>query len=1067
MTLGGAEGFGVHDVELDVMPVEGEIGSDEMHQFVQPFVIFQQLRREFLVEQRAAGADVVHLRHGADGGGRSVRVGALNRRDALRKRLAAEASVRRRAGDRAEVDMHGGGEKIDVIFPAFGVGTPVNGGKVGFEDAAHERIGVVVVVAVARRAVDENLPQPLVFREIAAERGEEGFHRDVTFVVNVVAHRAHRVRHRADADALNVGRVVARAAVVVILAFGDAVVNEEGEKRRRHVARVEPLDDVVAANLDIDKIAELRLEGGEEFVESGKFARVAGLRSQLLAGARVVAVVEGNFQHFGHIEVAGEIVIFLPECADFHAARRAAAARVFDAFAHADEFLHNQIGVEDGRLPVAGADDFRRAFDESIGILFAHLNRGGGLQQPHLFDDIQQEIRDLVHAVRAVLEDAADVDLREIGVGAALLCGDADFGRRGLVVEFDPQALQQFFGRVARQRAFFQAFAVEGQKMTVEMPRAERIPGVEFGRDAEMDEPVVLQRFPKIARRVRGDVTANLRHAVQFGAAGFIFGFLRGSAEQFRVAFRIADERARRDAHGFEFFLFGVGFGVVEIIQRSERGVYFRLKIQHPFAVNFVVQNRMSRRALLHEFGEDARVVGVLPFGRHLAEDAFPHGFSVPKRDDAFFVTAEDGFIHFEGDFFPLVENFQVFERVAAQFGIRRRGFGTRSLFADDEFPFAQPERFVFQQVGECHRALHRRGIRLNLLLPIKLGEQSRALAGEGFLGVQTLLAQFLDSRSHGHEISPELSRFHAQPRRAEIRRAAPQRVFGRGARIGEPICPAQRFVFCFGDVVVAEQFHIVAPRQRGEKFGGRAEIFFIIVDAGNHRHTHQYLRARLGEPPQIVQNGLVRDSGVCLVLGGIHQLQIVEKEIGVGEDAFQRSPGDMPAGIHNGVQFPRFAGLQQRQQKLALQQRLSAGNGHAAAGLVVKRNIPLDFRHHLGDGHLPPGDFQCVVDAGLGAVAAVIAAGAVQRECTVERKRVLRTNGEAVAAARAAIFPKQDLRMRHLAFGVMTPPAAQRAAFEEDGRADARTIVDGVIFDVKNHAAFHASLLKFWSDTV
>ena len=57
--------------------------------------------------------------------------------------------------------------------------------------------------------------------------------------------------------------------------------------------------------------------------------------------------------------------------------------------------------------------------------------------------------------------DAADVDLGEIGVGAALGGGHAHLGRGGLVVELDPEALQQLFGLFAGQRAVGQPLLVE------------------------------------------------------------------------------------------------------------------------------------------------------------------------------------------------------------------------------------------------------------------------------------------------------------------------------------------------------------------------------------------------------------------------------------------------------------------------------------------------------------------------------------------------------------------------------------------------------------------------------
>ena len=151
--------------------------------------------------------------------------------------------------------------------------------------------------------------------------------------------RRERVGDRARAHALDVGRVVARAAVVVVLAGGDAVADEEREEGRGHIAGVQPLDDVVAPDLDVDEVAQLLLEGGEELVEGLERARIAGLRAELLAGARIDAVVQRDFQHLGQVEVAGEVVVLLAERAGFDAAAGAAAAGVHQALARAQHLL--------------------------------------------------------------------------------------------------------------------------------------------------------------------------------------------------------------------------------------------------------------------------------------------------------------------------------------------------------------------------------------------------------------------------------------------------------------------------------------------------------------------------------------------------------------------------------------------------------------------------------------------------------------------------------------------------------------------------------------------------------
>ena len=184
--LRGAERGGIHDVELDVVPVHLEVRAHELDEAVQSRVILQDLGRELLVEQRAAGAGVVHLGDGLDDGGRAVAVRALDGRDALGERRPRFAPVGRRAGDAAEVDVARRGQHIDVVVPAARVGAAVDGVEVGLEDGAHHVVGGVVVVAELGRAVEELLVQALVAGEVVGEGGEEGVHRaSVLFVVRL------------------------------------------------------------------------------------------------------------------------------------------------------------------------------------------------------------------------------------------------------------------------------------------------------------------------------------------------------------------------------------------------------------------------------------------------------------------------------------------------------------------------------------------------------------------------------------------------------------------------------------------------------------------------------------------------------------------------------------------------------------------------------------------------------------------------------------------------------------------------------------------------------------------
>ncbi len=163
------------------------------------------------------------------------------------------------------------------------------------EDAAHERVGAVVVVAVAGGLVEHPLAQRLVALPVVAQGGEQVGERHVAGE-HVVLQRRERVGDRADADALDVAGVVAGAAGVVVAARRDAVVDEHGEEHRGHVLGVELLDREVAAMLDRDHALELPRERREHVVE-----------------AREPALGQGQLEELGQVEVAREDVGFLAE----------------------------------------------------------------------------------------------------------------------------------------------------------------------------------------------------------------------------------------------------------------------------------------------------------------------------------------------------------------------------------------------------------------------------------------------------------------------------------------------------------------------------------------------------------------------------------------------------------------------------------------------------------------------------------------------------------------------------------------------------------------------------------
>ena len=178
-----------------------------------------------------------------------------------------------------------------MILPALGVGATLDGGIIDLEDAPHQRVSVIIVVAVLGRAMQQPLAQPLLGLEVPFQHSEQLRHAQRPLIENVILDRGERIRHRAQSHPLNIGGVVTRAAVVVVLSRGDAVVNEQREERTGHVLRVQALDHGIAAHFDVHKVLHLPGKSVEQRLHRLEIARIAGRRAQLHAAARIYAVV--------------------------------------------------------------------------------------------------------------------------------------------------------------------------------------------------------------------------------------------------------------------------------------------------------------------------------------------------------------------------------------------------------------------------------------------------------------------------------------------------------------------------------------------------------------------------------------------------------------------------------------------------------------------------------------------------------------------------------------------------------------------------------------------------------
>ncbi len=207
-----------------------------------------------------------------------------------------------------------------------------------------------------------------------------------------------------------------------------------------------------------------------------------------------------------------------------------------------------------------------------------------------------------------------------------------------MVVELDPEALQELASAVPSQRAVCQPLFVKGVQVLVKTARVERIPGVELGDHAQMHEPVGLQRFPEVPGRVLRHPRTHLGDAQQFGSA--VRGAVRplGASRlpglpdllshfpcKLGVAPRENADRIGADVHSTQLLRFRLRLRIDRVVQCGQARRDLRSELLEPFAVDLVVGHSVARGALLHKLCENAGLICGFPFIGHLTEDEIAH----------------------------------------------------------------------------------------------------------------------------------------------------------------------------------------------------------------------------------------------------------------------------------------------------------------------------------------------------------------------------------------------------------------------------------------------------------
>ena len=287
-----------------------------------------------------------------------------------------------------------------------------------------------------------------------------------------------------------------------------------------------------------------------------------------------------------------------------------------------------------------------------------------------------------------------------------------------MVVELHPPALEQLLGGLAVEGAGGAFALVVGLQVLVEMTGVEGVPAVEFGHHRQVVEPVGLQGFVERLGGVGRHAVADLGDGFEFCAAlGVGFGGGHG-AGHVGMAPGVDHRGVGGDAHGGEL----VAAGVLVLAQGGEHRVDIILEIEQTLPVDLAVGHRVARRPLLHELGEHAGGVGVVPFLGQLGEDAVAQGAALPVRNDRPAVGVDHVGGHAVRRQCAGVEDAQVVGRVAGELGERGHGQGLGAAFADDQLVVADPHRLVFAEVLERQRAEDGHGVLAGVLL-VELGQ--------------------------------------------------------------------------------------------------------------------------------------------------------------------------------------------------------------------------------------------------------------------------------------------------------------------------------------------------------
>ena len=676
----------------------------------------------------------------------------MSGRGAVRDGKVSESAVGRGTADGAEVVVAGRREHVQSGATTARVRTVVDGLHQVFIDAHGYLVGISVVIAEKRRVVADVLPHGLLVAPVCPTGVENLFHRVAMVLEDVLLQRREAVGDGAEAGTLDVGSVVAGSTAVVVATLLDAVVDVEREERSRRIEREHAFDIVVHRKFQVHEVHHLLVPSLIEFLKRLELARVASLEAKALASLGVDAIVQRNLQNLRRVQIARQQIGLLAEGAHLDAARATTLASILERLAVAHEFLDVGVGIEDAGVAVSLANHLDAFDEEVVGGILCYVDGETRLQLVQLLLNLQNHVRQLVGGTASFAVHATYINIREVVVGAALQCRDTHLRRRRLVVELDPQARQQFLCVVARQRALVDALLIEREQMLVDVAGVHGVPAVELGDGAQMHEPVHLNGLPQVAGRMGRHPAADVGNLLQLLPTLGVLFFCSHLLSQLGMALGKENGGVARHGHGFQLLLLVGGLRVVDVVESADAVLDTSLHVEQSLAIHLAVHSRVACGTLLHELGEHAGMVGLLPLLRHVVEDAFALRLALPVRDDLALVGVDVLLRDVVRLQLARVERVQVFHRVARQLRKCRHGLGHRSALANDELVGADVDGLLLANLIEVLRTQHGNRHRAVVLL-VELGFDECALDGERCRGVEVLLAQPTNAVVHAAKV--------------------------------------------------------------------------------------------------------------------------------------------------------------------------------------------------------------------------------------------------------------------------------------------------------------------------